>query len=150
MVNKLISKARANFEMVRLSSGSKVSNIEIDSIPEKREKFLDTNDEWQIVNLPNSTNSGACMFYAKKGNYFPPHKHNDASEQIIILNPKGKIKVVTYNEIKIYEYPQAVFIKKNVPHAVVWMEDTDALIIWNPKFDKGWEADVNDDSPIKN
>ena len=140
--NNLIKKARAKFEMIRLSKGRGTQTIEVPEIPIEREFFLNTTDEWQKIHLPEIMGSASCMYYAKKGNYFPPHKHLHSTEQILILNPTGKVRVITSNEIKDYVYPQSIFFDKNKPHAVLWLEDTDALCIWHPEFKKGWEANI--------
>jgi hypothetical protein len=142
MFSKELQKARAKFEIVKISGKSGVIDVAIPEIPLERTQFLDTTDEWQRVIMPNSTNTSACMFYAKKNNFFGYHRHLENTEQLVILNKGGKIKVVTENEVKIIEYPNSVFFDKREKHLVYWMEDTDALIIWHPEFTKGWEAEI--------
>lgn len=141
-IKKLIKSARARFEMLLLSRGNGVTEVSKVDIPKERENFPNSTDEWQSVDLPESANATTCMYYAKKGNYFPPHTHADATEQLIILNPEGRIRVITNEYIREYSYPESVFFKKGEPHAVQWLEDTSSLIIWNPAFKKGWEAEL--------
>lgn len=144
VTSKLLEKARAMFEIVRLSKGQTINNIDIPVAPKEREQFLNSTDEWQHVDLPDSVNATTSMFYAKKYNYFPPHKHDNASEQIIITNKGGKFKSITNDKIEIIEYPNSAFYKKGEVHSVIWLEDTDVLILWSPAFkdNKAWEATI--------
>ena len=129
ITNNLLSEARAKFEMIRLSKGKEVKNININSSVE--DLNLLTENEFEKIKIPNSNNT--YMYSGKKGEIFLPHKHKDCTEQIIILNKTGKIKVVTNNKIKIIKHPDSIFLKENEPHSIVWLEDTDILIIWNSK-----------------
>lgn len=146
MISDLLHKARAKFELVRLSRGKGIVSVEVPEIPKEKQRFLDTTDEWQLAEFPEELNTTGCIYYAKKGNYFPPHKHNDSTEQILILNKGGRIKSISENGgIQYIEYPNSVFYEKAEGHAVEWLEDTVCLITWHPAFKQGWEADFKEE-----
>ena len=136
-------KSELNF-YIHLKRG-KSSNILSISIPEFLEKFLDTEDKW--VNLPNVDNNSknsSCLYKAKKDSVFDAHYHELHDEQILIINPKGKIRVITKKQDKVYKYPESCFFTKGEEHICYFLEDTDIICVWNPPFDKKWEATLND------
>ena len=152
MINKVkkniqekLSAARVSFELMVLSEGKGIVNVDIPEIPATRTKFLDTNDEWEKLTLPNEVNSSACIFYAKEGSSFPPHRHENSTEQMTIINVGGSCRIITNTRSFIANYPETVFFEKGEPHAVEWLTDTTTIIIWHPKFvDGGWSGDIVD------
>lgn len=146
--SKLLKRSRNSFELYLLSKGKGTIEVEIPEIPEIKQNFQDTTDEWVKVNLPEDINASSCIYYGKKGNLFPPHKHNDSTEQLSILNPGGKMTVLTNTDKIVLKYPDSIFFEKGKPHAVIFEEDTTFSIIWHPAFKKGWDAEVNSKSKI--
>ena len=144
IINKSIDKARAYWKLISMSQGKTFESIEIGEVPEDWENFPNTNDEWIGIPMPKSENSTACLYKGKAGSVFKPHKHPNNIEQVIIINEKGYLESITRQGIKAVNFPQSVFFNKNEVHAVKFKTDTTILIVWSPKFKKGWSADFMD------
>lgn len=104
-------------------------------------KFPKSEDEWCGVDMPNSENSTACIYKAKENSVFDPHRHKYNKEHMIVMNEGGSMTVFIedYGTYKV-EYPNSIAIPRNVVHAVIFDSDTVIMVIWHPKFKKGWDA----------
>lgn len=133
--------ARTNLQL-RMMSGLKGYNtVDIPEIPKEWSKFLDTEDEWCGFNLPSSENSTGCLYKAQSKSVFDPHYHAKNKEHMTVMNPNGRMKVLVENYgTYIIEYPNSIAIPKGVVHAVIFETKTVILIVWHPKFKKGWDA----------
>ena len=140
-MSNLLKTARAKTKLILMGGGLSVKSIDIPVIPKQWETFRDSTDEWINVEYPESENSTCCVYKAKKGNYFAPHKHKFSDEMITITNKEGKAKIITDNDIVTIGYGETYVIPYGRVHAVEWLEDTTVFIIWHPHFEKGWEAD---------
>lgn len=140
-IRTLLSRARAKATLCLMSKGQKEKEISIDEIPSEWENFMGTKDEWINVGFPESEDVRACIYKAKKGSVFNPHKHKKSVEHIVITNRSGKIKVVTDTYMEVVSFPNTAFFEKSKPHAVEFLEDTTMLIMWNPKNEEAWQGD---------
>lgn len=141
MFRKKVNELRKEINFY-LKTNSEIKNISIGVIPDSLELFPDSKDEW--VNLPDLANNKDCtsiLYIGKKGGVFKEHKHTHSSEQLIIVNPTGKIRLITTLEDVIISYPNSYLIDKNIPHMVYFLETTELVIVWHPPFKKGWEAE---------
>lgn len=136
-----LKKARAKAMLVLMSKGQKITDVIIDEIPNEWSNFLNTKDLWVNVDFPENQNTTACIYIGKKGSILNPHKHNDNVEHLVILNKEGKLKVVTETYMSEFSFPQSVYLEQGEAHAVQFLEDTKILIMWHPKFKKGWDAE---------
>ena len=140
-VGEMMKKGRCSLELYLLSKGKGIDSVCIPEIPIKRQRFANTTDEWVKLDLPKDINASGCIYYGKKDNSFPPHKHNNQTEQVTIINPGGKMTVITNAKKFVLEYPNSVFFDIDEPHSVFFNEDTVFSIIWHPAFKLGWEAE---------
>lgn len=140
----LVRKARANFHLSALTNPNQPLEVVIEHIPDAMEPFMGSGDSWGRVHFPKGIDLTGLMYQAKKGNVFWKHKHPRNGELILITNEKGKARVYTEEDYYDIGYMESVFIPKDMFHAVVWEEDTDSMILFNPSFKAGdWEAFVD-------
>lgn len=137
-VRDLVKIARAKVLLAILCRGCRMINVSIKDIPKKWERFMDTEDSWVSVEFPESEDIASCIYKAKKGSIFKPHKHNDSVEHLVVL--KGRIRSVTDTDVRIVSFPNAVYFPKKKPHAIEFLEDTEILVMWHPKK-SGWDAE---------
>lgn len=143
-MNNLLSRARASLRLTLLSKGKEVQNLSIDSIPERWEEFGTKGDRWINVEFPESENSSGCIYIGQKDSVFDPHIHKNSVEHLTVLNIEGEMEIITDTWSKVIKYPDSAVIDKGVPHAVIFKNTTKLLIMWHPKFEKGWNADFLD------
>lgn len=140
-MKKMFEKAKSLVKLFKLSGLKKPEYVSFNEIPNIWTKFNNTEDLWVNVNFPEGENNSACMYLAKKGSIFPPHKHK-FGEQIVILNEGGKVEVITELESVILEYPSSYFVPKDISHALIFKEDTKLLLIFKGISD-GWSANYD-------
>ena len=134
MIDKIADKVKSLRNQVNFylhTSGEKTPDIEITDLPLKMTPFLESDDTW--VNLPTLSLNKDCtsvLYVGSKGSKFSEHMHTKSSEQMIIVNEKGKMRVITPHEDTIVEYPNSILIAKNTPHIVYFLEETELVIIW--------------------
>jgi quercetin dioxygenase-like cupin family protein len=131
----IFERAKSRLKLLKLSKGSSYDSVIIQEAPKEWSQFLDSKNSWVALNFPIESESTGCLFKGKKGEVFPPHKHSHSGEQLMIINEGGKIEVITKNETKILEFPNSYFFKKNEVHAIIFLEDTEILVKWTPRFD---------------
>lgn len=136
-----IDKARAKAHLVLLSKGKKPVNVNVPEIPKDWDFFLGTKDRWVEVVFPIEMNSSNAIYEAEEGSIFPPHIHKYSDEMITVLNPEGKVKVLTEDEIVHIEYGESFVFPYGKIHAVVFETKTTLFIHWHPHFEKGWDAE---------
>jgi quercetin dioxygenase-like cupin family protein len=141
-MSQLVDRARAKATLAIMSRGSEIPVLVSEEIPSVEAYFLDTKDKWVEINFPYKENVTACLYKAKKGSESKPHIHEKSLEHIVILNPEGKIKVVTEDGIEYVEYPNGVIIKAGTAHALSFREDSEILVMWHPRMSSVhvWEA----------
>lgn len=144
----VVNKARAKATLTLLSRGYEIEDVQPPLIPKGWEKFPDSEDEWCGVEIPESENSSGCLYKAKAGSVFKPHIHRKRDEHFTIVNPKGKVQVITDSRIYTVSFLNSVFIPMGEPHAVKFLNDTTLLIMWHPKMDEVWEADFLSEKDI--
>lgn len=137
-----IAKLRAELVYIFASKGNDATLVEIGEIPTEWEKFNNTDDEWVRCILPKSSNTSMCHYKAKKGSLFPAHFHN-VFENSLILNEKGKARVVTESYSKTISYMESVTFKPNENHLFEFLEDTLLQVTFNPSMGDGWNAIYN-------
>lgn len=140
-MNKLLEQTRAKLKLTLLATGREITNISVDKIPDVWEDFGTKGDKWISIKIPESENSSGCIYLGKKDSVFDPHTHKDSVEHITVLNEGGEAEVITDKWVKTLKYPNSLVIDKNVPHAVIFKEDTKFMVLWHPKFENGWDAD---------
>ena len=145
---ELINKLRARAMLVLMSKGRNLESVSIPEIPENWKQFPNSNDLWKRVVFPKDQDTSACLYQGYSGSVFLPHIHELNIEHFVILNKGGKVEVITDEEIRIVEYPNAVVFEKGVPHAVKFLKDTKILVMWHPSMVNGWEAQFIDDQKI--
>ena len=139
--SSILDSIRARVTLTLMAKGGEIKESVVEDIPEKWSKFPNTNDSWVSIPFPDTEDVTACLYDGKKGTTFFPHKHPNNVEHFLILNKKGKVKVITDTYMREVCYPNAVLIKRDEPHTVRFLEDTMLLVIWHPKMVKGWGAD---------
>lgn len=140
-MSKLVEKARAKATLAVMSQGLKVPHLKVSEIPEIESFFLDTQDRWVKINFPYDNNVLACIYKGNKGSRLNPHIHEVSNQHMVILNKFGKLKVVTDTAITILKYPNAMIIGAKTPHAIVFEEYTELLLMWHPKMEaEEWQA----------
>lgn len=137
---KLLKEVKARLKLQMMSGFEDFVDVNIPEIPTEWEIFPNSEDEWIKVPMPNSENSSACLYKAKEGSLFKPHKHETVSEHLVVMNEGGLIKLITEKEIKIIEYPNSCIIPKGQVHAVEFITDTVIMVVWHPMFEEGWSA----------
>ena len=136
-----LNKVRGELKYSLLTDGEGEQDISVGTIPSDMEHFKDTKDEWvELINLTKHKDCTAVLYVGKEGSIFRGHKHTASSEQLMIVNPKGKLRILTTKEDVILEYPNSYLIEKNVPHKVYFLTETELIIVWHPPFKQGWEA----------
>jgi len=125
----LVKKLSANIQLRLKGKSIEILTVEI---PKKWTNFMDGHDKWVEVDMKDDSFTSA-MYKGKKGSGLMPHFHKN-NEWFTILNPKGKVKLYTEREVKVYEYPETVFIPAGIKHACDWLEDTQIQLIWSPPF----------------
>jgi len=136
-------KAKAMIRLFKLSNLKKFSTVSIPEIPIEWETFMDSKDEWTKIILPESENSIGCYYKGVEGSIFPPHKHL-FNEQLMIMNPEGKIEIITQDESKILTFPNSYLFKEGEVHSVRFIKDTTIVVIWSPVKGDGWNADFGE------
>jgi len=140
-MSKLVERARAKATLAVMSQGLKVPQLLASEIPDIESFFLDTQDTWVKVDFPYDNNVSACIYKGDKGSRLNPHIHEISNQHMVILNKKGKLKVITDTAITILGYPNAMVINAKTPHAIVFEAYTEVLIMWHPKMEaEEWKA----------
>lgn len=139
-MKELLKEARNKIKYLLKTKGKGATNLVIDEIPQTWTKFLNTEDEWVELIIPESENASACIYKMKKGSIFPAHYHQTI-EQIIIINEGGKLEIYTPSKSEVINYPNGAHFNSEEPHYVEALEDSIMIVLWHPKFEKGWEGD---------
>lgn len=141
-IRSKISELRSKAKFIFLNKGLSVESVIIDKLPSKWEKFMNTEDEWIGVNIPESVDMSSCLYFGKYDSEFKGHKHSLNSEIMTVLNKGGEIHVFTPTREKIVKYGESIKIEVGEPHFVVFKGINGTLIsvIWQPKME-GWTAD---------
>lgn len=137
-IKGFVEVARNKLKLALLGN---TTSIDIEEIPNIWSKFDNTNDEWIKLDFPESENTSACIYYGKKGSYFPPHFHEKNIEHLTILNKYGNVEVITETYSKVIDFPNSICFDMGEIHAVKFIEDTKILCMWHPKM-KGWTAEI--------
>lgn len=137
----IINEARAKATLALMAKGSTIPAVEIGVVPVNWEHFPGTNDLWCSVTLPESMNTSGCIYRGKAGSVFPPHKHVKRRESIQVMNPGGKIKIVTETNMFLLEYPNSHSFEPGEIHAVKFITQSDLMVLWSPKMDDGFDND---------
>lgn len=141
MIKESINKAKANLKLQLMAGFNGFTTLEIPEIPKEWEAFPNSEDQWCGFDLPLSENSSGCLYKANAGSLFNPHKHDKIKEHMTVMNEGGSMKVIVENKGSyIIDYPNSIMIPEGVNHAVEFLTDTVLIIVWHPKFKKGWEA----------
>lgn len=130
-MKEALRKLRAKATLTIMSKGIKIGNENIIEIPENWEKFGD--GEWIKLNMPDPVNVTSCLYRGYKDGKFIPHKHNNHSEHLTVLNETGEIEVITDEFVRIIKYPESVLIPKGMPHGVNFLTETLLQVNWRPK-----------------
>ncbi|WP_299116958.1 hypothetical protein [uncultured Winogradskyella sp.] len=132
---------RTNLKLRMMAGMKGFQEVEIDEIPKNWTKFPKGEDEWCIINMPESENSSACLYKAKENSVFDPHYHKKRKEHMTIMNEGGKMRVhiEDYGTFDV-EYPNSIVIPEGVVHSCEFEKDTVIMVVWHPKFKKGWDA----------
>ena len=140
-MSNLLEKTRAKLRLTLLARGRLIQTVSVSEIPSSWENFGSKGDKWINVDFPETENSSGCIYVGTKGSTFDPHIHKSAVEHMTVLNPEGDMEVITDEWTKQVKYPDSIVIDKGVPHAVIFKNTTKVLVMWHPKFEKGFEAD---------
>tara|TARA_R110002074_G_scaffold189465_7_gene355291 strand:- start:1727 stop:2158 length:432 start_codon:yes stop_codon:yes gene_type:complete len=140
-MSNILTQARAKLRLALLSKGRTIEHVSVDEIPKTWGQFGTKGDRWINVDFPESENSSGCIYVGQENSVFDPHIHDNSSEHLTVLNVEGEMEVITDKWTKIVKYPDAVVIDKGTPHAVIFRKETKLLVMWHPKFEKGWNAD---------
>lgn len=135
-----IQQMRAKTTLMLKTLGKGVQDVEITEIPKIWTSFPNKEDEWISVEFPETEDTTACIYKAKEGGDFPPHRHKYSYEQFTILNEGGSVEVVTDTYKKVFNFPASVAFNIGEPHYVKFLTDTKILVMWHPKMLKGWNA----------
>ena len=138
---KVVKVARAKATLAVMSKGLTFHKVVGEKIPDELTSFLGTTDKWAKVNFPEDIGVTSCIYLGKRGSIFKPHKHKLNSEHVTILNETGKLKIITPEALEELHYPNSIVFPANTTHAVVFLEDTQILVMWHPKMKHGWSAD---------
>lgn len=134
-----VQELRANVEFSLATKCQDAVAVDFEAIPSTWEKFGNSQDEWVKIELPDSENTTACLYKAKAGSYFPPHFHK-VHEDLIVLTPTGQLKSYTPKGNQIISYLQGVTYKPGEVHSIKFLTDCKCLVLWHPKFEKGWQG----------
>lgn len=140
-MKNILQEARAKLKLTLLAKGRNIQNVSIEAIPEEWMDFGTKGDRWVNVIFPESENSSGCIYIGTEKSVFDPHIHKNSVEHMTVINVGGDMTVVTDTECKTVKYPDSIVIEKGVPHAVVFNTETKVLVMWHPRFEKGWDAD---------
>lgn len=143
----LINIGKTNLRLRMMAGLKGFQEVEIPEIPKEWTKFLDTEDEWCGIVMPNSENSSACLFKGKEKSVFDPHTHAKEKEHLTVMNEGGSFKIFIedYGTYTV-EYPDSIVVPAGVTHAVIFNTNTVVSIIWHPKFKKGWNAKFKEEA----
>jgi hypothetical protein len=149
---KLIEDIRAKLKFLLVSLKDDITDIIVKNIPDKWEDFSSSLEgRWiKLKELDNYIDNSACLYEATKGCEFNTHKHPSQNEQLVILNPKGAIRIITPEKDIILRYPEGTLIKKGIPHHITFLEDSLILCNWTPCFENEWIGEFNQINFIKN
>lgn len=136
----ILNKARAITTLTLLGKGKKAQNVNIPSIPKNWDFFLGSKDRWVEVKFPEEMKSSNALYDAEEGSVFPPHIHKYSDEMLTVINKKGRVKIITEDEIKYIGYGETYVFPYGQVHAVVFETKTMAFIHWHPHFEHGWDA----------
>jgi hypothetical protein len=140
-MSKLVERARAKAILAIMSQGLKVPRLIASEVPDTESFFLDTQIQWVKVNFPYDNNVLACIYKGDKGSRLNPHIHDISNQHMVILNKKGKLKVITDTAITLLGYPNAMVINAKTPHAIIFEAYTEVLLMWHPKMGaEEWKA----------
>jgi quercetin dioxygenase-like cupin family protein len=135
----LLKKAKARLKLAMLSRGE-MQHVSMEEIPKVWKNFGSKGDRWINVDFPDTENVTGCVYIGVKDSVFDPHIHDHSTEHLTVINPSGKIEVITDQWIKTVCYPNSVAIPKKMPHALIFHEETKLLVMWHPKFENHWKA----------
>lgn len=133
----LFKKVKAKLKFIKEFGFGKHEFVNVDEIPKKWDKFLNTENEWIKVSFPEEEEVLSCVFFGKKGQVFQPHKHK-FTEQCLVINKNGKVEVLTTEESKVISFGDAMVFPKEMVHAITFLEDTKLLCLWHEKKEEAW------------
>lgn len=142
-MSNILTRARAQLKLRLLAQGKDIETVSVDEIPDTWQNFGTKGDEWIRVDFPENENCSGCIYVGQEGSLFDPHTHKGAVEHMTVINPGGEIEVITDTWVKTVKYPDSVVIEKGTPHGVIFKKKTRILVMWHPKFEKGWNGDFN-------
>jgi hypothetical protein len=143
LIKNQLKKLRTKFNFLINVGSLDVSEIIIENIPKKLECFLGSDDHWvSLDSVSDNTGYSSALYIGEKDSEFGAHKHDGNSEQLTIINPEGKLRVITLDDDFILCYPNSCLIQKGMPHYVYFIEKTSVICVWNPAFDEGWSAKI--------
>jgi quercetin dioxygenase-like cupin family protein len=128
------NKLMAQYDLMQLSEYKGTQDVQIENIPLDKTHFLKSSDEWQLLDLPENLHTTSCIYYGKKNNSFPVHKHENRDENLLVLQGGGVEYIMDNGDRGILLKGQSVVFPKGVGHYVKWLEDTVVLVFWSEKF----------------
>jgi len=140
-----LSKLRAQTQLALMGKGSSPEVVIVPEIPKNWDFFLGTKDRWVEVKFPVEENSTNALYLGQKGSVFRPHIHKFSDELMTVMNPTGRIKIITSEEVVYLTYGQSYVLPMGVAHAVIFEEETKVFIHWHPHFQKGWDAEFTEE-----
>lgn len=144
---KEYEKIKASYDLIKLSKGKGITDIQISEIPEKKERFLNTDSFWQRALIPIEEENfvSACYFWGAEEEEFDSHKHKTAGETIQIMNKDGCFEYISETgERGIAKFGDVTYFPPDKGHWVKWLTPTLSLITWSPPFVNGWGAEFKD------
>ena len=140
----------ASWDLIKLSKGKGIINVDIPEIPQKKTRFLNTNSFWKNANIDNEKFYGdeesvnGCYYWASHLDEFDSHVHEESDELIIPLNKGASFDyILGTGERGNIKYGETLFIPKGVWHYIGWIKDTKSLILWSPSLE-GWQGNFKD------
>jgi len=137
-MKNIYETVKNTIKLLKLSKFNTFKSISIPEIPTEWTKFDDFDGKWVKIELPLSENKVGCIYHGEKDSIFPPHKHS-VGEHFTIMNPKGKVEVITKSESIIISFPNSYYFKTNEVHAVKFITSSKLFITWDEMV--GWDAD---------
>ncbi len=132
--NKLAMQAFVGFE--------NVERINVGDIPDEGTLLSDKGDYWIRKKLDydgEDEDVDACLYKAPKAGFvFPNHVHDNDESWVALCS----VVVSTPFMERTLHKGDVIKIPKNVVHRATFLEAGKIIIVWNPKFEKGWESKV--------
>ena len=136
-------KARAKLKFSIATNFRNIPSVRItDGLPQKWEKFANTNDEWRESFLSDE-NRTILYYWLEPNADFVAHSHPHCKETCINLSPHSSLEYLTENDYGVIGYLQSFTVPAKVGHTVKNKSHFRILlmIIWEPPM-KNFELDI--------